>query len=190
MENKELLMQQCQEFLEKLDKAIAEGPWEDTNFLKAVGHKLKKIRDDFVRDAGLDDNNQTSENDEKTANALNQDIMEVYISLYSSEGANLQSWERIINNLMQRNISRPIYLQEQDIINIIKTKENPVNEAYIAIHILKSDVLTIPKEKIPIDKRGVELLTLKDKAIQLDKINKFVNQERNYRYVKSQLIKY
>jgi intracellular multiplication protein IcmQ len=120
---------------------------------------------------------------------LRADQQEVYVSLYSTEGRLIQSWERIVNNLPRQIISRPIYENEEDIITAIKYKENKENEAYVSVYINTSDVLTIHEDKIPKDKLGKKLLVLKDKALELDNITRFVHLSGEYQYLHGRLIK-
>jgi len=190
MNNDELLEQKCRDVLAALDKAITEGPWESSNFLSVVGKKLQKIREDFIRDANLeaiDFITPEAAQAERLGQRAGQ--QEVYINLYSSEGANIKAWERILANLTQRTISRPIYEEENDAINIIKTKENKQNEAYIAIYVNPSDLLTLSADKMPYDKLGRPMLTLKDRAISLENISRFVYNAQSYLYKKGALVR-
>ncbi len=42
-------------------------------------------------------------------------------------------------------------------------------------------------EKIPLDKLGNSLLSLKDNSVKLDNINRFVRQNKTYNYIKGRL---
>jgi intracellular multiplication protein IcmQ len=101
----------------------------------------------------------------------------------------MQSWERILMNLPKQMISRPIYADEMDLQSLIRTKENKTNEAYVCMHVNQSDILPLPKDKVPIDKLGKSLLTLKDKSLRLDSIRYFVHQSGSYQYSRGRLIK-
>jgi intracellular multiplication protein IcmQ len=121
--------------------------------------------------------------------ALRAGQQEVFVSLYSSEGSVLQSWEPIVANLPKQMVSRPIYADEEDIKALIKTKEKKNNEAYVSMYIAQSDILILPSDRTPMDKLGKSLLILKDKSLSLDNINRFVHQSGVYRYVNGKLIK-
>lgn len=183
------VQEQIDILIKTLNEAIENGPWEDSNFLRVVGKNLREIRDNFIRQVGLNP-------EEKARSALNalqrnlhNDQQLVFVSLYSSEGQNLQSWERIIANLQRQIISRPIYAEEADIENLIKSKEKKINEAYVAIFINQGDLLILPPDKTPQDKLGRPLITLKDKAINLDNITRFVHLSGVYTYLKGRLVK-
>ena len=42
---------------------------------------------------------------------------EIFVSLYSSEGSNIQSWKHVAAEFPRHMISRPIYANEEDISN-------------------------------------------------------------------------
>lgn len=188
----ELTEQQAQAILKALDETIATGPWEESNFLRVIGKNLREIRDNFAKQLGDDVRGQEkSKTESNLANriALRAGQQEVFIALYSTEGHNIQAWERILANLPRQMISRPIYADEKDVQYSIKAKENKVNEAYVAIYIDQNDLLTVPADKVPMDKHGRPLLSLKDRSIHLENIIRFVHLSGVYRYSKGRLVK-
>ena len=139
---------------------------------------------------------QTSGSDkEKTASdaskllALHSNHQEIFISLYSADGANIRSWERILFNLPKQMVYRSIYTVEDDVKDLIKTKPNKNNEAYVSIYINPNDILMRPQDKTPLDKLGKPLLSLKDNSIGLDNINHFVHSSGTFRLFHGRLIK-
>lgn len=183
----ELTPQQADAILKALDEAITTGPWEESNFLRVIGKNLREIRDNFANQ--LEGGEQEKQPEPATRMALRSGQQEVFIALYSSEGNALQSWERILANLPRYVISRPIYANEVDVQTLIKSKENKINEAYVAVYINQSDILTLPPDKIPLDRFGRALITLKDRAINLDNISRFIHFSGVYTYTKGRLIK-
>lgn len=182
--------QQNEAILKALNDAIENGPWEQSNFLKVIGKNLVEIRDDFVKQLGTRSQAQIkAESHLANRIALRSGQQEVYISLYSSDGLNMQSWERIVANLPRQMISRPIYGDEENVKAILKTKENKQNEAYVAIYINQSDILSLPPDKASVDKLGKALLSLKDKSLNLDNISRFVHLSGVYRYINGHLVK-
>lgn len=180
--------EQAKEVLAILDKALHEGPWQTSNFLKSIGKNLQTIRNDFAKKIESDADN-LQKNTEKAQLAIKAGQKEIFISLYSSTGSNLQSWERILNNLPRQLISRPIYSNEESIVSIIKSKENRLNEAYVSLFINENSLLSLPTEKIPVDKLGQPLLTLKDNAITLENISRFEHQSGTYSFSNARLIR-
>lgn len=186
----ELSEQQTDEILKALDEAIDSGPWEESNFLRVIGKNLREIREKFANQVNAS-GHEKSKVASHLANriALRSGQQEIFISLYSSDGTNLQSWERILINLPKQVLSRPIYESEDDVKALIKTKENKNNEAYVSMYISQSDILPIAPDKTPVDKLGKPLLTLKDKSLSTDNINRFVHITGTYQYVQGRLIK-
>ncbi|CAM2828425.1 Dot/Icm secretion system protein IcmQ [Legionella worsleiensis] len=182
--------EQNEEILKSLNEAIDTGPWDKSNFLKVVGKNLIEIRDGFLNQLGASSRAQLkAESHLANRIALRSGQQEIYISLYSSDGAVLQSWEKIISNLPKQMISRPIYADEADIKALLKTKENKQNEAYVAVYINQSDILSLSADKAPVDKLGKMLLSLKDKTLNLDNISRFVHVSGVYKFERNRLIK-
>lgn len=190
MINDELTKQQTDTILKALDDALQQGPWGASSFLQVIGKSLLEIRDGFAN--RTDSSTQQKANHELSlANQeeLRRGQQKVYIALYSFEGSSLQSWERIVANLPRQMISRPIYTKEEDVIDIVKSKEKKINEAYVSIYINENDILPIPTDKLPVDKLGKHLLTLKDRSLKLDNIDCFVHQSGTYHYSHGRLHK-
>ncbi|KTD75540.1 Dot/Icm secretion system protein IcmQ [Legionella waltersii] len=188
--NDDLSDEKAEAILKALNDAIEKGPWEKSNFLKVIGKNLVEVRDRFVSRIGSI-NQAKLQGDSNLANrvALRAGQQEIFISLYSSDGSNIQSWERIVANLPNQIISRPIYPDEEGVKDIIKTKDNKLNEAYVAIYINQLDILALHPDKAPADKLGKPLLSLKDKSINLENISRFVHVSGVYRYAGGRLIK-
>ena len=186
----ELSEQQTDAILKALDDAITEGPWDESNFLRVIGKNLREIREDFSNHL-----NATGHEKSKMAShlanrvALRTGQQEIFVALYSSNWTNMQSWERILMNLPKQMISRPIYDNEEDIKALIKTKENKQNEAYVSMYISQGDILKLSPDKTPVDKLGKSLLTLKDKSLTLDNINRFVHVSGIYQYIQGRIVK-
>lgn len=176
--------------LKALDYAIQNGPWDKSNFLRSIGNRLIGIRDNFAKKINERSQEQIRA-DAHLANrlALRSGQQEVFVSLYSSDGSNLQSWERIIANLPRQMISRPIYANEEQVQALIKSKENKQNEGYVAIYINETDIIHLSADKTLMDKLGSPLLTLKDRALNVDNITRFVHLSGHYKYSRGRLIK-
>lgn len=182
--------EQNAEILEALNKAIEEGPWDKSNFLRIIGKNLISIRDNYLARLGASTEVQLKA-EAHIANqmALRGSQQEIYISLYCFDGTNIQSWERIVANLPRQTISRPIYASEESLKEVLRLKDNKNNEAYVAIYINKDDILTMSPDKTPKDKLGTPLLSIKDKSLNLDNLSRFVHVSGTYQFIKSHLIK-
>ena len=185
----QLTESQANEVIKAIDDAIEKGPWDESNFLRVIGKNLHSIRQNLVDKMISHSKNPQHSSQQNNALANQSQMMEVFIALYSSEGNQLQSWERIIQNLQRQMVSRPIYANEDSVKFLIKSKENKANEAYVSIFINKEDILTLSDEKTPRDKFGKPLLSLKDRSLNLANIHSFVHLSGSYSYVKGRLIK-
>ena len=186
----QLSEQQAEAILQALDDAIEKGPWEESAFLKVIGKNLREIRDKFAMQLNLPAQ-QEVETATHLANqaALRSDQQEIFIALYSTNGGNMLTWERIIANLPKQMISRPIYANEKDVKDIIKTKVNKTNEAYVSMYVNQTDILFTEAEKTPKDKLGKALLSLKNKSLILDNVNRFVHESGVYKLTHARLVK-
>lgn len=188
--NTRLSNEQNDAILKALNEAIQTGPWQKSNFLKVIGKNLTEIRDNFINLLGTR-HPHSLKTDSHIANriALRSGQQEVFISLYSADGLNIQSWERIVANLPNQIISRPIYADEEDIKAVLRIKEHKQNEAYVAIYINQSDIISLSSDKASVDKLGKSLLALKTKIIKLDNISRFVHMSGVYRLKHNRLVK-
>ncbi len=188
--NDEFSKRKIKSILSSLDKVIEGNDWTQSNFLSVIGKKLREVREEFL-DSVSGSTEEKTKLSAHLANrlALRSGQQELYILLYSSDGANIQSWERIVANLPRQMISRPIYADENDVKSIIKTKEHKVNESYVSIYVNQTDILSLPADKAPVDKLGKPLLTIKDKSINLENLNYFVHSTGTYRYARGRLVK-
>ncbi|HHT0593036.1 TPA: Dot/Icm secretion system protein IcmQ [Legionella anisa] len=190
MEKNNFTKEHNEAILKVLDYAIQTGPWDKSNFLRSIGNRLIGIREGFAKK--INERSQAQiQADAHLANrlALRSGQQEVFVSLYSSDGSNLQSWERIIINLPRQMISRPIYADEEQVQALIKSKENKQNEAYVSIYINQTDIINLSADKTLSDKLGSPLLTLKDRALNVDNISRFVHLSGVYKYSRGRLIK-
>lgn len=188
--NDKLTDEQNDAILKSLNETIEKGPWEKSSFLKVIGKNLRQVREEFIRMLGARTSAELkAESHLANRMALRSGQQEVFVSLYSADGSNLQSWERIVANLPKQMISRPIYADEAHMKDILQIKENKINEAYVAIYINQMDILPLSAEKASFDKLGKALLSLKDKTLNLENITRFVHQSGVYRYERGHLIK-
>lgn len=182
MSDEKLTLAQVKEIADALDR-VADGlPWEQSVFLSAIGKKFASVRDEFKREVGLDEETFRRKKVELDKFSLQAGQQEVYVSVYNAQGANLAQWERIIANLVNQSVSRPIYSTEKAVKEMIRAKPHLINEGYVSVHINKSDLLNPPNERAPRDKLGSVLLLLKERTITKDRIRKFFHKSGIYEY--------
>lgn len=175
------------EILKSLDEAIQTGPWEHNLFLMGVGKKLRELRERFQQEAGL---GGVAEDGTAAQQALGEgEYFDVYISLYQAEGNNIRKWFGVVTSLAGHSVSRPVYKKEEDIQAAIRAKEYKQNDAYIVVKIREKDLLIIPGEKPRLDREGRELLILKENAVKLENIIRFVHLSGEYILSENTLVK-
>lgn len=172
--------------LKALDDAIATGPWEYNLFFKGIGKKFIETRERFVRELGLEEYQQEKKEE---VDETEKTYMEVYVSLYQAEGANINKWQTVVSSLAGYNLTRPVYKAESDIQEAIRSKEFKQNDAYVAVKILKSDVLPPFTEKPPRDRYGHELLVLREGAVLQENILRFIHISGEYIVRNNTLVK-
>ncbi len=176
------------EILKALNEAIEKGPWEHNLFFRGIGKKLRDARDRFQRELGLEQL-LSVEPLENAVSETDQQLMEVYISLYQSEGANMQRWASVIGTLVGHSVSRPVYKSEEDIQTAIRAKEYKLNDGYVAVWVKIDSILKPYGDKPPLDRFGRELLVLREDAVQLSNILYFVHQSGRYSLERGVLVK-
>lgn len=188
MKDSDLTSEQIAAIKKAFDNTLTDSVWQESNFLRAMKKRLEHIREEFLLEVGDKDKDRI-ETSSNLANrvALRAGQQEIFISLYTSNGGQLTAWEKIIVNLPRQLISRPVYAGEKEVIDRIKSKANPENEAYICAYIDKSDIKDLPEDKIPHDRLNKPLLTIKDKALSLENITRFVHSTGTYQYVDGRL---
>lgn len=184
------------EVLKALDEAIKEGPWDSGLFFKATEKKLKEMRRRFVQQFNLKNIAEAGETQAISGAETEQKAklpagyVEVYISIYLSDGANINKWQTLLSNISAHTVTRPVYRNEPDVRSLIRSKHNKLNEAYVIAHIKEADILPPPDDKPLRDRNERELLVLREGAVQVGNIIEFVHISGIYRFTKGQLVRH
>lgn len=171
--------------LESLNDAIQKGPWDKTLFLRAIGQKLQELRDRYSQEMALEQQEKSMSQDMSPAHlaarvAERSGQVEVYVSLYSAEGGDLHGWERLLHTLGKQIISRPIFQSESDVRELIRSKVNKKNEAYVSVYVKKGDIMPPPGGKAPLDALGHKLLVVREGATTAANVTSFKHQSGKY----------
>ena len=144
---------------------------------------MRKYGDEFQQDvSGVLANHNKSLKKTSDRFVLNENQLEVYIGVYNAQGTDLGQWARVISNLTSQCVSRPMYFSQSAVKEMIRSKVNLNNEGYVLIHVNKSDLMDIEKERLPRDKLGNVLLLLKERVITQERIKKFYHDTGVYEY--------
>lgn len=186
-----LSAEKAQEIIDALDEAIQDGPWSRSNFLAAIGKNLQDMREEMAGKMAAASSVATrAQVDPQLASrmALRKEQVEIFVALYCSDGQILSAWERLIANLPKQIVSRPIYADEESVKSVIRNKDNIQNEAYVSVYVNPQDLLSLTPDRIPKDKLGQALLTLKDNSLLLENVNRFVHLSGIYQYTQGRLV--
>ncbi len=179
------------ELIRALDEAIAKGNWEGGLFFQAAGKKLRDLSEKLKKELEAE-GGQKPPTAEEMIDYVKQrsGLVEVYISVYCTEGRSIPRWENVLSNLPRQVVGRPIYKREKDVKDILQIKENPINDGYIIAYITEMDILKPSfKEKVAVDRFGHELIRLKDNVLKPENITKLVHLTGDYSYRNGRLTK-
>lgn len=170
-------------------RLLSAGDWESSLFLRTQAKRIHAIKDE----AELELKRLHQKNAETKAGfqpiALSENEREVYISLFQSDGYNLDKWAMQLRSLSRYVVGRPVYSNEVDVEKRIRLRAAPASEAYVAVAVKKTDVKDDPFGMPILDQFGHTLLQLSDSAVETGKIVTFVHQGVRYRFVEGALVK-
>ncbi|MES2998452.1 MAG: Dot/Icm secretion system protein IcmQ [Pseudomonadota bacterium] len=171
-----------------LDEGIKDGPWQANLFLKGIKKKLEELREQFELEVGLDQIKEEGFNC-SLVTAKNENISEVYISLYQSQGCNIHKWSELIRSLVRYSMGRPIYKDEDDArVATHLTERNP-NNAYVVVNVNSEAILPDSIDQPRFDRAGRKLIALQEGAISLHNIVRLVHSTGQYKFVGNFLVK-
>jgi intracellular multiplication protein IcmQ len=176
--------QLCQSIIATIDQVLTTDDWETSLFLRNTLKPLRKLRDQAQELLiVMGDDVKTS----YVAAPLAPNATKLYISLYQANGHDLKQWAAQLASLSSYMIGRPIYANEADVIQIIRTKLSQLSEAYVVVAVDRDKIITDSQSRARKDRLGHVLISLLPDAIASDKIVEFVHQGKHYAYRDQQL---
>jgi intracellular multiplication protein IcmQ len=160
------------ELLAILDELLAAGDWESSLFLKVASKRVKALRDEAQ---ALLEQATTSQSSQESADTVREGYIKVYISLYQADGNDLKKWQNTLKGLALNNVGRPVYESEDHVKASIRARGNPSCEGYASVQIKTSDLMKMPDGRVPKDRYGNALLTVRENAVSLENIKEFVH---------------
>lgn len=176
--------QNVEEFHRIYEQMLSDERWQQSNYLKIIHARLKKLSDDLAESAHItmknNEANQADENQDLDRALKEQTMQLAYIHLYTSEGKSHEAWERAISYLHQQFVSRSIYSNESYAQSAAQAAPIFLNAGYVAVWVEKSLIFPVEAGHEPKDKLGNPVILLKDRAIQLKNIEFFWNNYTHY----------
>ena len=175
-----------QNLIDLADRVLGKGDWEDSLFLRNTVKPLQALREqaqqtvDFIQYG-----NQQASNDQL---ALSDEATAIYISLFQSQGDDLQRWEMQLRSLPRYILGRPVYASEEFAQKLVRLKAIKTPEAYAKVAVEKSmlqdDGISLKRT----DRHGSELINLIPGAVKTQNILEFVHQGKRYYWRDGKLI--
>jgi len=170
-----------------LDGLLEVGDWTASLFLRTSAKRLRDLRDEANKIAIQDTAQTLVVNTVETKKTIPQGYIQVYISLYQVDGANLQTWYRTIKGLLELSASRPVYKDESHVRELIRSKTDLERNGYVIVNINPADIYGA--EKPVSDPFGHELINIKEGAIKLENIVCFIHgNKKRYDLIKDGLV--
>ncbi|MDX2345579.1 MAG: Dot/Icm secretion system protein IcmQ, partial [Legionella sp.] len=126
MKKNKLSDEQIKAVLDAFKEALDHGPWASSALLRVLGKQLQEMYEAFEDEVGLEKKVLAKKKSEHHSQKKPKETQqEVFVALYSSDGADIKSWEKIVANLPKQMVSRPIYADEEEIKKAIQAREKP-----------------------------------------------------------------
>lgn len=169
-----------------VDHVMAGGDWESSLFLRNTIKPLMAIKTEAELELSRLEIKATEKSE--SMQPISENEVEVYISLFQSDGYNMSKWAMQLRSLDRYIVGRPIYINEADIEKRIRLRGATGNEAYVIVVVKKTDIQA--EQGAPLkDQFEHSLLLLKEIALKTGRIIAFVHQGTRYHFVDGQLIK-
>lgn len=103
----------------------------------------------------------------------------VYIYLYNAQGKDIHVWERLLSNksLAEQCFSRPIYANRDDAERILRSRDDALQHAFIAVVVKKNHVITSHNLTDPTGNQRVRLV---ENSLKTDNIIEFFHNGKAY----------
>lgn len=170
-----------------VDHVMSAGEWDSSLFLRNTIKPLIAIKAEAEAELGR--LQLTAYEKSVTVKAVSEGEVEVYISLFQSDGYNIGKWAMQLRSLDRYVVGRPIYKTEADVEKRIRLRNAGGNEAYVSVVVKKMDVQSDQFAAPLKDQFDHPLITLKEVALKNGRMNAFVHEGTRYHFVDGQLIK-
>lgn len=170
-----------------VDHVVEGGDWNSSLFLRNTIKPLLAIKAEAQTE--LDRLHVASSEKTIKTHAPTDNEIEVYISLFQSDGYNISKWAMQLRSLDRYVIGRPVYQNQANIEKRIQLRNAGSNEAYVVVIVKKNDVQSDQFAAPLKDQFDHLLVLLKETALKNGRIIAFVHQGIQYHFVDGQLIR-
>lgn len=119
---------------------------------------------------------------QQSTDEMKSDEEIVYVYLFNAQGAKFHTWLSVLTPkaLMDHSVNRPVYAKFEHIDELLRSKIDIEQHAYIKARIKKSDIIMSLENSILKDALGNKLLRLKYGSLTADKIVCFFHRNKEY----------
>jgi hypothetical protein len=151
-----------------------------------VGDKFRFVRDRLQallhkaeQDLPKDDDSDNQADKNQNA-ALDEAV--VYVHLYNAKGTLLRNWQAMLTPKVfyEYSVNRPIYTEKAHIDNLLRSKGNKAQHAYLSIVVKKADILQPVVGAIRKDIIGNPLVKIKEGALDFQRLVAFTHNEQDF----------
>lgn len=114
----------------------------------------------------------------EASSELNDEVI-VYVYLYNAQGALLRSWQPLLipKVFYEYSVNRPIYTDKSHIENVIRSKPNRQQHAYLTISIKRHDILSSGNQQ---DALGNPLVKIREGTLYFKNLVVFAHNNEEY----------
>jgi intracellular multiplication protein IcmQ len=118
--------------------------------------------------------------EKKSEVTAGEDETLVYIYLYNSHGASLNTWINMLTPKLfyEYSVNRPIYLEKAPAEALIRSKSNPIQHAFLTVVIKQKDI--IQNENIPKDILGNQVVKVKEGSLRFERLLAITHNNQDY----------
>lgn len=179
------LVNKRESIISKIDKTINSSIWHSHPLLSLYQENLTKLKE---RVSNISDKDTSGIPSKKQSQDAQENKIKIFVSLYNTDGLNLNKWMAVIDNAIQSAASRSIYQNKADIEKMISNRESIDNEGYLTINISENDIINIAAESMKKDGLGINLMDVKENALSIKNIVYFTHRDSNYIIKEDKLI--
>lgn len=175
----------CENIIKAVDEILAAGDWESSLFLRNKAKGLQAIRDQaqkFTQQLNSYPNDQSHLASSQLTIPAGKTL--VYVLLFQLNGHNLSEWESLLKVLPTYIQGRPIYQQQEEIEQNLRSRGQNIAEGYAAIMVPEKAV----KVTKMLDRFGQPLVTVDEGSFKSEDVVRFVHAGQSYRFKEGHLV--
>lgn len=156
----------------------------------SIGDKFRFIRDKLraLHEMLEKSNKEFAPTETKTSVVPGAKDKLVYVYLYNAKGLNLKSWQSMLMPKLfyEYSVNRPIYAEQNHIDEFLRSRNEPVQHAYLTVAVHANDIISSASMKDAIDN---PLIKVKEGSLHFNRLVAFTHNEQVYEMKGGELVK-